>query len=285
MTEMRAYIDLIRTLYESVRSPEDIDANAKVDLGVLYRGVEAGPNAQQALRHFKGGDLGDGIYLTAEQGLAASYGGGPKASVKAGTRVVHAYRVAPLFPEDVVYLFGGRRADEPVRLVSGTGIELWHGPWKSAAIETALRHHPGIRVVVGTPDSVAVNQIAVRDPSVLSPMEESTNEARRYTLGDYERILSQQRELEGLRAAMRDPKTGKVYVGSSHKAAIDTVPQSDDTGIWGRLSDEWYNSTENSGFVDTRTGQFISRDEAARRWDVLTIEDVRDKLRAARGQR
>jgi hypothetical protein len=152
----------------NVRSPEDINANAKVTMGVLYRGVETGPDATQALRYFKGGDLGDGIYLTAWKELAASYGGGPKASVRSGTRVVYAYQVTPLFPEDVVYLFGGLRRREPVRLVSGNGIELWEGPWVSSEIEAALRQHGG-KVVIGTPDSIGINQVAVRDRSILKP--------------------------------------------------------------------------------------------------------------------
>ena len=149
-----------------VRTPDDINANAKVNLGVLYRGVEAGPDATQALRHFNGGDLGDGIYMTAWKELAATYGGGPKASVRKGSRVVYAYQVAPLFPEDVAYFFGGLRRGEPVQLVSGNGIKLWEGPWESAQIEAALRSHE-IKVVIGTPGSIGLNQVAVRDQAIL----------------------------------------------------------------------------------------------------------------------
>jgi hypothetical protein len=99
-------------------------------------------------------------------------------------------------------------------------------------------------------------------------------------ISDYERILQSQRELEGLRAAMRDPKTGKIYVGSSHQAAIERVPNTEGE-VWGRLSNEWFEATDNSGFVD-RAGEFISRSEAERRWGVLTIEDVRDEIRKRR---
>ena len=95
---------------------------------------------------------------------------------------------------------------------------------------------------------------------------------------NYEQILQTQRELEGLRAAMRDPQTGKIYIGSSHQAAINRVPPDDASGAWGRLSDAWYHATEDTGFVN-RAGDFISRSEAERRWGVLTIEDVRDELK------
>lgn len=166
---MRYHEIMTETEREPIRTPDDIDSNAKVDIGVLYRGVETGPDATQALRQFSGGDLGDGIYLTPVRSLAGSYGGGPKASVRAGTRTVHAYRVAPLFGEDVVYLFGGSRHNDPVRLISGNGIELWRGGWSGAAIEKALSQHGGVKLVIGTANSVGVNQVAVRDRSILVP--------------------------------------------------------------------------------------------------------------------
>ena len=175
---MRHWIDTVRRLVEAaapiimnVRSPDDINDNAKVNVGLLYRGVEAGPDAIKSLRYFKGGDLGDGIYLTAWEELAASYGGGPKASVRNGTRVVYAYHVAPLFPEDVVYFFGGMRRDDPVRLISGNGIDLWQGPWEGAKVEAAVRQHGGVKMVIGTPASVGINQVAVRDQSILKPVD------------------------------------------------------------------------------------------------------------------
>lgn len=98
---------------------------------------------------------------------------------------------------------------------------------------------------------------------------------------DFERILKAQRELEGLRAAMRDPKTGIIYTGWTHQQAIEKVPPSDETGAYGRLQAEWDEGTENTGFVD-REGNFISRAEANERWGVLTIEDIKDKLRSLR---
>lgn len=98
----------------------------------------------------------------------------------------------------------------------------------------------------------------------------------------YDEILARQRQLEGLRAAIKDPETGKVYVGSSHQAAIESLPTFKspgyEEGVFGRLSDEWDRETNNVGFVDNE-GNFISRTEAEKRFDVLTMEDVRDKRR------
>ena len=151
----------------TVTAPEDIDPNTKVVLPVLYRGVEAGTNAQRAVRVFRHGDLGDGVYVTAHEWLAKTYGGGPN-----GARVVHRYQIEPLFPEDVAYLFGGGVSAEDVSLISGNGIELWRGPWSGANVEAALRSHD-IKLVIGTPKSVGVNQIAVRDPQLLHPISSS----------------------------------------------------------------------------------------------------------------
>lgn len=107
---------------------------------------------------------------------------------------------------------------------------------------------------------------------------EYPEDAPRPRASDWERILRAQRELEGIRAAIRDPKTGRVYVGWSHQAAIESVPIGDETGAWGRLSSEWDACTDNAGFMD-REGAFISREEARERWDVLTMEDIRDLRR------
>lgn len=98
-----------------------------------------------------------------------------------------------------------------------------------------------------------------------------------YKPSDYERILEKQREVEGLRAAMRDPETGKIYTGSSHQKAMDNAPR-DGTGIWSRLYNEWDAATDNTGFID-KNGKFISRTEAEKNWNVSTMEDARDFLR------
>lgn len=143
-----------------VMSAADIYSNSKVVLPTVYRGVEKGTDAQRAIRMFKGGDLGDGVYVTPKLWLAKTYGGGPN-----GKRVAHAYTVDPLFPEDVAYLFG----DHEVQLVTGNGIEIYRGEWSGEHLEAALRH-TGITVVIGTPKSIGINQIAIREPSLLHPV-------------------------------------------------------------------------------------------------------------------
>jgi hypothetical protein len=154
----------------AVRRPDQLDPNQRIDVGLLYRGVEGQTDAVKALRYFTGGDLGDGIYFTPDRRLAATYGGGPRASIRAETRVVHTYRLAhALYPEDVTFLFGGLRSGEGVSLFSGNGIRLWHGPWATPEMEQALKR--GGRLVIGTPDSIGVNQIAVRDPSLVLPIQ------------------------------------------------------------------------------------------------------------------
>ncbi len=89
----------------------------------------------------------------------------------------------------------------------------------------------------------------------------------------YEQILKRQRELEGLRAAMKDPKTGKVYSGASHVKIVDNIQDKDIRArIWKEFGEI---DSDKVGFVD-KSGKFITRDESERRWDVLTMEDVKD---------
>lgn len=108
-----------------------------------------------------------------------------------------------------------------------------------------------------------------------------------YTGPSYEQLLGKQRATEGMRAAIRDPLTGKIYTGSSHQAAIDRAPQFKEgadevaNGTWGRMSREWDAGTENTGFVDAG-GRFISRDEAEKRFGILTMEDLRDLRKGKR---
>jgi hypothetical protein len=157
------------------KTPDEIDANKKVHLGTLYRGTG---KAQAGNLRVTDGDLGRGVYLTKEKSLAESYGGGPNASVQEGTRVVTAYSLPRLFPDDVAYVFGGKRIADDVVLVSGTGIELWRGEWNAGKnIESALAAHEGIKAVIGTPESIGLNQVAIRDPSILTADDKPARKA------------------------------------------------------------------------------------------------------------
>lgn len=168
---MRRLLQLYENLSPvSVTEPDQLDGYAKIEFPILYRGVEGGTDAARAIRHSGGGDMGDGVYLTAHAPTAATYGGGPRASISAGTRVVHAYTIVKvLYPEDVVFMFGGRLIGSTVTLVSGNGITLWSGPWKSKQIEAALAEHDA-KIVVGTEHSIGRNQVCVRDFSLLRPV-------------------------------------------------------------------------------------------------------------------
>lgn len=160
------------TAFTSSPVPKDIseiNSNAKVNLGDLHRGVEGIADPKGSLRNFKGGDLGDGVYMTPSRNLAESYGGGPKAKMSDGSRKVFSYTANSLYPEDVAYLFGGKKIGSEVSLVSGNGIELYRGPWNPAMVENALG---STKVVIGTPDSIGANQVSVRDASILKQTDD-----------------------------------------------------------------------------------------------------------------
>lgn len=157
-----------------IPATEDDIRPVPLHLGTVYRGTEGGITGQQAIRKSAIGDLGPGVYVTKSEDLAKTYGGGPKASVKAGTRKVHQMDLAPLQPEEVAYVFGGKNENEKVTIVRGDDALLWRGPWSSKNMGELFARTPGIKAVVGTPDSIGVNQIAVRDPSLLTPKEPTT---------------------------------------------------------------------------------------------------------------
>ena len=155
--------DILSGAVQLPLTPDDLDPNQKVQLGRQYRGTGAGQagNLNSML-----GDLGQGTYFTPSEQLAASYGGGPKASVASGTRVVTPYNFAPLFPEDVGYIFGGKERGSNFNLFSGNGVELGRAPWSGENMENMLAGQ-GLKAVVGTPNSIGINQLAIRDPSII----------------------------------------------------------------------------------------------------------------------
>lgn len=155
---------------EAVRvvSPTQLTGDTKIALPTLYRGVEGATDSKNAVRKTSGGDLGDGCYLTPWYNLAASYGGTSKSKISDGTRAVHRYTLKrELYPEEIVFMFGNGTANNPIRLVTGSGIEIWRGPWNVSEIEKELSSQHGIAIVIGTPLSLGVNQVCVRDFSLL----------------------------------------------------------------------------------------------------------------------
>jgi hypothetical protein len=147
------------------RTPAELGANRKIPLGTLYRGT-ATQHGENYLRSSLG-DLGEAIYMSPSWDIASSYGGGPKASVRKGTRQVFEYDLPDLFPEEAAFMFGGGRVGEPVSLVDGNGMPLWTGDWKAANLERALADQFGIKAVIGTPNSVGLNQVGIRDPLII----------------------------------------------------------------------------------------------------------------------
>ena len=89
--------------------------------GDLFRGTESG-TAGRELRQSPVGELGRGSYATPHRWLAATYGGGPQANVKSGTREVHRISLKrPLEPEEVGYLDGGADGQSDAVLRNGAG--------------------------------------------------------------------------------------------------------------------------------------------------------------------
>lgn len=153
-------------------TPADIDPNAKIDTGTVYRGVEttqrngAKSTPTNSLRAMTNGDIGDGIYFTREEWLAGTYGGGPRASLKAGTRTVFKYRIKPVFPDAVLWVFGGVESGGPLQLWSGTGVMIFEGDFRD--IER-ICHREQAALVIGTRHSYGLNQICVREKSLVIP--------------------------------------------------------------------------------------------------------------------
>jgi hypothetical protein len=130
----------------------------------------------------------------------------------------------------------------------------------------------------------AICEWVVEQPIPASAVVDFETESPKYAkvAGRWEDILEKQRAIEGLRAAIRDPETGKVYTGQSHMSAIESTPAygspNFEEGLYGRLYNEWDNATDNVGFID-RAGRFITRREAEANWGITTMEDRRDALK------
>lgn len=77
-------------------------------------------------------------------------------------------------------------------------------------------------------------------------------------------------------AAIKMPKTGKIYTGDTHPAIAKeyNLPGS---------GDYWHHNRKNAGFV-LRDGTFINRDQALKRYGVdetHAMEDAQEKHREA----
>lgn len=153
--------------------------------GDLFRGTETGTQGRE-LRESAVGELGRGAYATPHKWLAATYGGGPSANVRKGTREVHKIELKQaLEPKEVAYLDGGANGQADAVLRDGAGQELWRGritgkktdrPLIDAMNDAARKH--GAKLIIGGPDSLALNQAVLLDPSVgKKPIKLSADEA------------------------------------------------------------------------------------------------------------
>jgi hypothetical protein len=141
----------------------------------LYRGTESGTKGA-ATRVSPDGEMGPGNYASPSMSIASSYGGGPKASVKAGTRTVHALPIGPLKPEDIGYVWKGYKPGAGDAMLIGHNGDLLHSydalgntPEAKASraemVKVAKQH--GIKMIVGHDDSIAHNQVNILDQSVV----------------------------------------------------------------------------------------------------------------------
>lgn len=105
------------------------------------------------------------------------------------------------------------------------------------------------------------------------PLQETAQTMFQMKPEEYQRILSEQRQLEGLKAAVRDPETGEIFTGESHIEAAESAPDGD---LGFRVMKEWNDGTDNVGFLDYE-GKFISRTEAEKQYQVGNIEDILQK--------
>jgi hypothetical protein len=170
-----------------VTSPDQIDHAKPLVLGKVYRGTEAG-NQDARLRVTMNGDLGRGVYITQHEKLAASYGGGPKARVSDGTRVVHSFDITkPIAPKDYAYAFASSTGGT-VKIVRGNGETIFDGKWTAGKVKdddspmgVAIRES-GVKVVVGATGGFLHNQTVVLDKSILEPTTETGADNKQQTV-------------------------------------------------------------------------------------------------------
>jgi pterin-4a-carbinolamine dehydratase/GNAT superfamily N-acetyltransferase len=133
---------------------------------VLYRGTGPG-SFDQTARDFTGGELGGGVYFTADKSVADGYSEGPG-------HVTHAVEwVRKPTQKETGYLTGGPSDfSNEERLHDGLGRELWTGTTnenfrqhRSDLKDAALK--AGLKVIIGMHNVSGAGQIAVLDKSLL----------------------------------------------------------------------------------------------------------------------
>lgn len=133
------------------------------------------------------------------------------------------------------------------------------------AITAAARSTPETYRATFIKDEVK-KQIGMRLPAdVKSDIADHIESAAKtqYSRGamSYEAIMAKQRAFEGFTAAVRDPQTGEIYTGPSHRQAISFAPN--DPALRARLARavDQDASMKNVGFIDSN-GEFVTRERA-----------------------
>lgn len=154
------------------------------------------------------------------------------------------------------------------------------------SITTEARTTPENYRAVFIKEEVA-KRIGMRLPADVKAdiVDHITREANtQYSRGaTYESIMVKQRAFEGFTAAVRDPETGEIYTGPSHRQAIAFAPA--DPALRARLARavDQDASMKNVGFLD-QNGKFITRDRAERimyskgRSNAALTQDTFDRL-------
>ena len=81
-------------------------------------------------------------------------------------------------------------------------------------------------------------------------------------------------------AAIKDPKTGKVYIGESHSYIIDEM-EDDNPAVFARLRNVYVAEgslpvSEHVGFVGD-DAVLLNRSEAQKKWGVYYSQDIKRK--------
>ena len=82
-------------------------------------------------------------------------------------------------------------------------------------------------------------------------------------------------------AAIKDPKTGKVYVGESHSSIIDEM-EDDNPAVFARLRKVYVAEgslpvSEHVGFVGD-DAVLLNRSEAQKKWGVYYSQDIKRRI-------
>jgi predicted ABC-type ATPase len=84
---------------------------------------------------------------------------------------------------------------------------------------------------------------------------------------NYEELMAKVRALEGTRAALKDPQTGKIYTGSTHGAAYRSAPPDAQERMKPYIYDGNFAKARIAGFLDDND-KWMRRDEAEAKYGV-----------------